>query len=144
VRAGRLIEDPTALVTLSDGGGRDSLFLYRVPGGYVGLMKTRIGKGRYESEPQPRLDERTINGLAYVCGNACDFDQWAQCGNRGSSYADCTPYFRQLARFNGGAVAFRGGSGLIGVARSRRRSLECGRRIGDAEDHQPQHSMPPR
>ncbi|MGE0830414.1 MAG: GMC family oxidoreductase [Hyphomonadaceae bacterium] len=130
ILANRLSEDPSARVTLLEAGGEDRHFLYRMPAGYVGLMKAGIGNWRYESTPQAGLNGRamyfprgkvlggsgSINAMAYVRGNAGDFDHWAQIGNRGWSYEECLPYFRKLERFEGGADAYRGGEGPIGVS----------------------------
>lgn len=130
VLAARLTEDPAIRVTLVEAGGEDRHFLYRMPAGYLGLMKTGMGAWRYETVPQIGLGGRrmyaprgkvlggssSINGLTFVRGNPGDFGQWAQSGNRGWSYDECLPYFRKLEAFAGGADEWRGGHGPLGVA----------------------------
>lgn len=129
ILAHRLSADPSAHVTLIEAGGAPRNFLYNMPAGYLGLVKAGMGNWRYESVAQPGLNGRTmyfprgkvlggsssINALVYVRGNAGDFDDWAAAGATGWSYANCLPYFRKLERFAGGADAYRGGEGLVGV-----------------------------
>lgn len=132
ILAHRLSSDPTVTVTLIEAGGKPSNILYRMPAGYLGLVKTGMGNWAYESEPQPGLNGRTmyfprgkvlggsssINALVYVRGNAGDFDAWAQSGASGWSYRECLPYFRRLETFKGGTDEFRGAAGPIGVERA--------------------------
>ncbi len=43
-----------------------------------------------------------INGMAFVRGQAQDFDTWAQMGNRGWSYEDVLPFFKRMESYEGG------------------------------------------
>ena len=53
-----------------------------------------------------------INGMAFVRGQAQDFDTWAQMGNRGWSYDDVLPFFKRMESYDGGGDdAFRGRDG---------------------------------
>jgi choline dehydrogenase len=68
--------------------------------------------------PRGRLlgGSSAINGLAFVRGQAQDFDGWAQMGNRGWSYADVLPFFKRMERYEGGGDdAFRGRDGPLRV-----------------------------
>ncbi|HWT10062.1 MAG TPA: GMC family oxidoreductase N-terminal domain-containing protein, partial [Roseomonas sp.] len=57
-----------------------------------------------------------INGLAFVRGQAQDFDSWAQMGNRGWSHADVLPFFKRMERYEGGGDdALRGRDGPLRV-----------------------------
>jgi choline dehydrogenase len=56
-----------------------------------------------------------INGMAFVRGQAQDFDAWAQMGNRGWSYSDVLPYFKRMESYQGGDDAFRGRDGPLRV-----------------------------
>ena len=51
--------------------------------------------------------------MVYVRGHADDFDQWAEAGATGWSYADCLPYFKRAERWMGGDDAYRGGEGPV-------------------------------
>ena len=129
VLANRLSADPSVKVTLLEAGGKDRNFLYHMPAGLLGLMRSGKGNWNYESVPQPGLNNRSvyfprgkvlggsssINGLVVSRGNAGDYDHWAQLGNQGWSYADCLPYFKKLEDFPGGDPAYRGTGGPIGV-----------------------------
>ena len=129
ILAARLTQDPSVSVTMIEAGGSDRHFLYRMPAGYLGLMKTGMGNWRYETVSQAGLGGRSmyaprgkvlggsssINGLTYVRGNAGDYDQWAQMGLRGWSYHEVLPYFRKLESFAGPASEWRGRDGPIGV-----------------------------
>jgi choline dehydrogenase-like flavoprotein len=57
----------------------------------------------------------SINVMAFTRGNPGDYDRWAQKGALGWSYADVLPYFKRCETWAGGANAWRGGAGPIGV-----------------------------
>lgn len=132
VLANRLTEDPAVRVTLLEAGGADRNLLYRMPAGFLELMRNGWGNWKYESVPQPGLGGRTmyfprgkvlggssaINGLVAIRGTHGDYDRWAQAGNRGWSYEDCLPYFKKLEKFEEGDTEYRGHDGPIGVTRS--------------------------
>jgi choline dehydrogenase-like flavoprotein len=79
----------------------------------------------YQSEPEPYLDHRSlyhprgkvlggsaaINMMAYVRGNAGDYDRWAQKGLTDWSYEKVLPYFKKTERHSKGSITLRGGSG---------------------------------
>ena len=56
-----------------------------------------------------------INGMAFVRGQAQDFDTWAQMGNRGWSYEDVLPFFKRMESYEGGGDAYRGREGPLRV-----------------------------
>ena len=57
-----------------------------------------------------------INGIAFVRGQAQDFDTWAQMGNRGWSYEEVLPFFKRMESYEGGGDdAFRGRDGPLRV-----------------------------
>ncbi|MFC7540191.1 GMC family oxidoreductase [Siccirubricoccus deserti] len=74
--------------------------------------------GRRLPVPRGRIlgGSSAINGMAFVRGQAQDFDTWAQMGNQGWSYADVLPFFKRMERYEGGGEdAFRGRDGPLRV-----------------------------
>jgi choline dehydrogenase len=132
ILANRLSANPAAKVTLLEAGGPDRHIFYKMPAGFLGLMKMGIGNWGYECVPQAGLNGRTmyfprgkvlggcssINGQVHVRGNSDDYDGWAQSGATGWSYNDCLPYFRKLERHEHGETEYHGGAGLIGITTS--------------------------
>ena len=101
-----------------------------IPIGYARMITNPAVNWLYASEPEPSTNGRRIpvprgrmlggssslNGLAFVRGQAQDFDTWAQLGNPGWSYADVLPFFRRMERYEGGGDdAFRGRDGPLRV-----------------------------
>jgi len=102
----------------------------RIPIGYARLLTNPAVNWLYSGEPEPSTNGRRIpvprgrllggssalNGLAFVRGQAQDFDSWAQMGNSGWSYADVLPLFKRMERYEGdGDDAFRGRNGPLRV-----------------------------
>ena len=131
VLANRLSADPDARVVLIEAGGGNGNLLYRMPAGFFPLMKAGKGNWNFETVPQPGLNGRTmyfprgkvlggsssINGLVVSRGNPGDYNQWAQMGNPGWSFADCLPWFRKLEAYAEGDAEWRGKDGPITVSR---------------------------
>lgn len=129
VLANRLSANPANKVTLIEAGGSDKNVLFRMPAGYVALMKAAIGNWKYSTVPQSGLNGRvmyfprgkvlggssSINGLVHLRGNALDFEEWTQMGAKGWSYEECLPYFKKSESWSKGGDAYRGGDGPIGV-----------------------------
>ena len=67
----------------------------------------------------------SINGLAFVRGQAQDFDGWAQMGNRGWSYEDVLPFFKRMESYDGGEDAFRGRDGPLRITNPAARDPLC-------------------
>jgi choline dehydrogenase len=102
----------------------------RIPLGYAKLLHNPKVNWRYHSEPMANANGRSlyvprgrmlggsssINGTAFVRGQAQDFDSWAQMGNRGWSYQDVLPHFKAMETFeDGGDDEFRGREGPLRV-----------------------------
>jgi choline dehydrogenase len=133
VLAYRLTADPSVRVLLLEAGGRDSHPLIHVPIGLGKIWEHRLFDWGYDTEPEPRLDNRrieamrgkvlggssSINVMAYVRGHRGDYDRWANDGARGWSYADVLPYFKRCESWEKGENTWRGGSGPLGVIDSR-------------------------
>ena len=107
VLANRLSVDPAVRVTLLEAGKWDRHPFIRMPAGFLPLMQSGALDWGYSSEPQKNLGNRVlylprgkviggssaINGMVYFRGDQSDYDQWAQLGNSGWSFADCLPFF---------------------------------------------------
>jgi choline dehydrogenase len=75
-------------------------------------------KGRRIPVPRGRLlgGSSAINGMAFVRGQAQDFDTWAQMGNAGWAYRDVLPFFKRMESYQGGGDdELRGRSGPLTV-----------------------------
>ncbi|GEO86992.1 MULTISPECIES: GMC family oxidoreductase [Alphaproteobacteria] len=112
VLANRLSANPQTSVCLIEGGGSDNSIRVRVPAGILSLYGNRQYDYGYMGVPQPGLNNRkipvnrgkalggssTINSMVYIRGAAQDYDEWAELGCSGWSYADVLPVFRSLER----------------------------------------------
>jgi choline dehydrogenase-like flavoprotein len=135
VLAYRLTADPSLRVLLLEAGGRDLHPLIHVPIGLGRIWERRMFDWGYDTEPEPRLDNRrieamrgkvlggssSINVMAYVRGHRGDYDRWARTGCRGWSYAEVLPYFKRCERWEKGEDTWRGGNGPLSVIDSRYR-----------------------
>lgn len=106
VLANRLSTDPTTSVLLLEAGGPDTKMEIHIPAAYTKLHGSTVDWG-FWTEPQSELDGRRMyqprgktlggcsstNAMAYVRGNALDYDAWAAMGNQGWRYQDVLPYF---------------------------------------------------
>lgn len=129
VVANRLSADPRHTVLLLEAGPASHPWS-RIPVGYAKLLTNPAANWLYGSEPEPGTHGRripvprgrmlggssAINGLAFVRGQAQDFDSWAQMGNQGWSHADVLPFFKRMERYEGGGDdTFRGRDGPLRV-----------------------------
>jgi len=127
--ASRLTEDPDCRVLLLEAGGADGGLHVRMPAALAYPMRNPRFNWMYRSEAEPNLDGRSIdcargkgfggsssiNGMVYVRGHACDYEEWAERGAAGWEYRNCLPYFRRAETWAGGADDWRGGAGPLGV-----------------------------
>lgn len=129
VLASRLSADPRHKVLLLEAGPAGHPWTH-VPVGFAKLISNPAANWLYSSEPEASTDGRrlpvprgrllggssAINGLAYVRGQAQDFDTWAQMGNRGWSHDEVLPHFKRIERYTGeGNDALRGRDGPLRV-----------------------------
>ena len=135
VLAYRLTANPAIRVLVLEAGGRDTHPLIHVPIGLGKIWEHRMFDWGYDTEPEPRLDNRrieamrgkvlggssSINVMAYVRGHRGDYDRWAQNGCRGWSYAEVLPYFKRCESWEKGENAWRGGDGPLSVIGTRNR-----------------------
>ncbi|MBB5705052.1 GMC family oxidoreductase [Sphingopyxis panaciterrulae] len=125
--AGRLAEDGTRRVCLVEAGGSNDIIRVKTPGFMPFIPKA--SNYRYDTVPQAGLGGRigyqprgrglggssAINAMVYIRGNAFDYDQWAELGATGWSYADVLPYFRRSEGNERGDDDFHGGDGPLNV-----------------------------
>ena len=107
VLADRLSADGSKQVLLVEAGGSDRHILVQMPTALSFPMNMARYNWYFESEPEIYLNKRrmhcprgkalggssSINGMVYVRGHACDFDQWESSGAHGWGYKNCLPYF---------------------------------------------------
>jgi choline dehydrogenase len=88
VLANRLSEDPGARVLLLEAGPADDSMWIDSPAGFMKLLNSPRYNWRFETEPEPNLNDRTIpvlrgktlggsssiNGMVYVRGNPLDYE----------------------------------------------------------------------
>ena len=125
--AHRLSEDAATKVLLVEAGGSDRSIYVDMPSGFWALRTQPRFDWGYETEPEPHLAGRrmltprgralggssTINGQMYMRGHPLDYDNWADMGASGWSFAEVLPYFKRAERFSEGGDEFRGDSGPL-------------------------------
>ncbi len=131
VLAARLTEDPSVKVLVVEAGGSEKQAILEMPVAWFRAMrKASVGWG-YATEPEPHADNRripaprgrviggcsSINGMMYSRGHPLDYDQWAQMGAKGWSFADVLPYFRKSEANWRGKSEYHGADGPLTVAR---------------------------
>jgi choline dehydrogenase len=127
VLANRLSEDPDTSVLVLEFGGSDRSVVIQMPSAFSIPMNTKKYNWRYETEPEPFLNGRrihcprgkvlggssSINGLVYIRGHACDFDEWESLGAQGWGYRNCLPYFKRAEHYEAGGDNYRGQTGPL-------------------------------
>ncbi|CAN1560729.1 BetA Choline dehydrogenase and related flavoproteins [Burkholderiaceae bacterium] len=128
--ANRLTEDPSVSVCLLEAGAPDRNPYIHIPAGFIKVGHDPAYTWDFLTEPGPGIDGRqvitrmgrtlggssSINGFNYTRGAASDFDNWAELGNAGWSYADVLPYFKRTEkRLAPHDAHFRGSEGLLPI-----------------------------
>ena len=129
VVANRLSVNPGNSVLLLEAGPADYRWT-RIPVGSARMIINPAVNWLYSSEPEANTNGRRVpvprgrmlggssalNGMAFVRGQAQDFDSWAQMGNQGWSYEDVLPFFKRMESYEGGGDdALRGRDGPLRV-----------------------------
>jgi choline dehydrogenase len=132
VLANRLSADPKHKVLVLE-AGRESHPWSRIPVGFAKLIENPAANWLYSSEPDEGTGQRrlpiprgkllggssSINGMVFVRGQSQDYDTWAQLGNRGWSYREVLPIFRDMESYQGSAdEEYRGRNGPLKVTES--------------------------
>lgn len=127
VLANRLTANGRYTVLLLEAGPRDTNPWIHIPLGYGKLFADTSVNWAYESKPEPQLYGRriftprgkvlggssSINGLAYIRGQARDFDEWDLPGWR---FADLLPYFIKSEDQSRGGIPMHGVGGPVAVS----------------------------
>ncbi len=109
VLANRLSADKSKRVLLLEAGGKDNYHWIHIPVGYLFCMGNPRTDWNFKTDAVDGLGGRalayprgkvlggcsSINGMIYMRGQARDYDQWSQMGNRGWSWDDVLPYFKK-------------------------------------------------
>ncbi|MDC5852075.1 choline dehydrogenase [Vibrio europaeus] len=129
VLADRLSESGEHRVLLLEAGGTDKSIFIQMPTALSYPMNTEKYAWQFETQQESGLDGRklhcprgkvlggssSINGMVYVRGHACDFDEWEQNGAKGWNYPSCLPYFKRSESWIGGGDEYRGDEGPLGT-----------------------------
>ncbi|MGF1762174.1 choline dehydrogenase [Aliivibrio kagoshimensis] len=127
VLADRLSSSGKHSVLLLEAGGTDKSIFIQMPTALSYPMNSERYAWQFESLPEAGIDNRSlhcprgrvlggsssINGMVYVRGHACDFDEWVEEGATGWSYQECLPYFQRAESWIGGSDAYRGSEGPV-------------------------------
>ncbi|MBL8384746.1 MAG: GMC family oxidoreductase N-terminal domain-containing protein [Burkholderiales bacterium] len=117
-------------VLLLEAGGPDRNFWIHLPVGYFRTMVDPRFTRQFDTEPDEGSGGRnvvwprgrvlggssSVNGLIYIRGQHADYDDWAAAGATGWDYASVLPDFKRSEAYAGGANAYHGAAGELGVS----------------------------
>jgi choline dehydrogenase len=109
VLANRLSKEDANSVCLIEAGPKDSSPWIHLPIGYGKTMWDPKVNWKFETEPDPGMNQRkiywprgkclggssSINGLIFIRGQKEDYDGWKNLGNTGWGWDDVLPYFKR-------------------------------------------------
>jgi choline dehydrogenase len=130
VVAARLSENGRHSVLLLEAGPPDTNPWIHIPLGFSRTYIDPIVNWKFESAPQPTLDNRrlylprgktlggtsSINGMVYIRGNHADYDEWRQRGCTGWDWDSVLPFFRKAQNQARGASEYHGTGGPLNVS----------------------------
>ena len=133
VLANRLSASGEYSVLLLEAGKEDNYFWIDIPVGYLYTIGNPRTDWCFETEQDPGLNGRSIgyargkviggcssiNAMIYMRGQRSDYDHWAQLGNRGWSWDEVLPVFKQSEDYQHGADEFHGSGGELRVEERR-------------------------
>ena len=128
--ARRLAEAGQYRVLLLEAGPPDKNPWIHIPLGYAKTYVDPSVNWKFETEPQPQLQGRTlylprgktlggsssINGMVYIRGHHADYDEWRQRGCTGWDWDSVLPYFKKAENQARGADDFHGAGGPLHVS----------------------------
>lgn len=129
VLANRLTANGRYKVLLLEAGDWAKSVWVQIPAGFSKLLTNKRYNWLFQSEPEEATLNRVIsiprgkglggstliNGMIYVRGQAQDYDQWAQMGCRGWSFADVLPYFKKIEDTSLGSEEYRAKNGPLPI-----------------------------
>lgn len=132
VVASRLAENPSSRVLLIESGRRDHDKWIHIPATFFKVIEKGIDVKFYAAEPASEINGRTtivpqghvigggssVNAMLYVRGQAHDYNLWSQMGNRGWSYEDVLPVFRDMESNREHNDEYHGGKGELHVGKT--------------------------
>ena len=127
--ANRLSENGRHRVLLLEAGKDDRWIWLKIPLGVGRVLLTERALWRYQTEPEPNLQNRrifwprgrvlggssSINGTIWARGDRREYDAWSGLGATGWSYSDILPVLRRIESYGGGNEAERGRSGPVRI-----------------------------
>lgn len=129
VLAYRLSEDPRNKVLLIEAGGRDNHPFISLPKGIAKLRNNPNYLWHYpiedstgSNQPEIWIRGRTlggsssVNGMAYVRGQAADYDEWEAMGNPGWGWSEMKKAYIAVERHELGNDDSRGGEGMMPIS----------------------------
>lgn len=133
VLANRLSADPKIKVLLLEAGGKDNYHWIHIPIGYLYTMGNPRTDWMMKTEPDAGLNGRalnyprgkvlggcsSINGMIYMRGQARDYEQWRQLGNKGWAWDDVLPYYTKSENHYLGETEMHGKGGEWEVQQQR-------------------------
>ena len=131
ILANRLSKNSKNSVLLLEAGGPDNNMNIHIPGAYLKIHKSKQDWGFWTEEQVNVLNRKiylprgktlggssSTNAMAYVRGNANDYNYWAEQGNSGWSYDEVLPYFKRSenhAQIDLMDAGYHSSSGELGV-----------------------------
>ena len=130
VVADRLSESGQDRVLVLEAGPSDWHPFIHIPATFLKLVRDPRFSWYFQLEAEPELKGRaqrapqgkvlgggsSINGMAYMRGQAAEYADWVKRGCPGWGYEDVLPYFKKIERYDGGDDRYRGRSGPMKVS----------------------------
>lgn len=132
VLANRLSENPSCNVLLVEAGSSVQPMNVKIPAAYSKLHFSSHN-WNFHTVPQKMLNNRkmyqprgklmggssAVNCMAYIRGNAEDYNDWQKWGNIGWSYKDLLPYFKKSEKNRNFENEYHGVNGPLSISYNR-------------------------